>query len=743
MTTKTSHLTVSVLVIFWLSFLIYQGCNQTQLSETNIQESTLVSTFIGDKKCKTCHQEEYSDWLGSHHEKAMLHATDTSVLADFNNTTFETNGYTSTFFKKGDEFYVKIKVPLDTDEEFKIAYTFGWSPLQQYLIEFPDGKLQAFHIAWNTEKNQWFDLYPNDNFEKGDWMHWSRGSMTWNKMCADCHSTNLQKNYSEETGVYATSWTGINVSCEACHGPGSAHADYIDSKEYQKGAFSYIKQVSTDPSITQIESCAPCHSRRSALGSDDLYSGRFLDHYTPDLLRSNLYHPDGQILEEDYVYGSFLQSKMYQNGVKCTDCHNPHTSELKQKGNALCTNCHTQVYNRIEHTFHPEGTESSLCISCHMPGRTYMGNDFRRDHSFRVPRPDQSVLYDTPNACVQCHLDKTNDWASSAIARWYGPNRAYHYSDILIKRNEPNSGAEFISLAKDLREPGIVRATAIDHLANIPTGDAYQAVLLALNDHDALVRVAALQNLIQLPKEDRIRFSSPLLGDPIRSVRVTAALVLGELKLTDIPIRYQDVYAKAYDELMTKLKHNIDFSTGQLQMAQLYDRKGETEKAIQAYQLTLVKDSLLQGVRINLARLYSLNGKNEDAIQVLEDALKINSQNPQALYSLGLVYAEENRENDAALIFARAAKVSPLDLRIYYNWGLILHQMTRSDEAIDVFRKALSINTNADDIRYALITVLMAIDKKDFALKEARILESKYPQNREIAAMVKQLEGTD
>ncbi len=738
MSISAKHITVVFFVFSWFSFLIYQGCKSEQSDEIYINKDE--SSFVGSDACKSCHQVEYNDWIGSHHEKAMMHATDSTVLGDFNNVSFESKDITTTFYKKGNEYRIKTQKLSDV-REYKITHTFGWEPLQQYLVEFPDGKLQAFHIAWDTGEKRWYDLYPDDDFDSEDWMHWTKGSMTWNKMCADCHSTNLQKNYSSETGHYSTSWSQINVSCESCHGAGEAHVNLAKSKNYQSGINpSLIRQVSSDPAIVQIENCAPCHSRRSSLGTGDLFNGRFLDHYTPDILRTNLYFPDGQILEEDYVYGSFVQSKMFQNGVKCTDCHNPHTAELKRSGNSLCTSCHTESYNRPEHTFHPEETESSLCISCHMPGRTYMGNDFRRDHSFRVPRPDQSINFGTPNACIGCHDDKSNEWASKAIEQWYGLERSPHFSDILVHGPDPDATNELIALAKDLSEPGIARATAVDFLANIPSETAYQSVLLALKDRDALVRVSALQNLIQLQKEDRIQFAAPLLNDPIRSVRVAAALVLADLSITEIPIRYQENFSMAYEELMTKLNHNIDFSSGQMQMAQLYDRKGNAEQAILAYRKTLTMDSLMPGVRINLARLYSMESKTDEAVDVLQTAVAINPENVHALYALGLILAEVGRGEEAILYFTRAAEIVPGDLRIYYNWGLMLHQLSKSEEAVDVFRNALSINSNADDIRYAMITVLISMGNKQKALEEAKILANKYPQNREIAAMVQQLE---
>ncbi len=729
---------VLLLAVFWSSFLIYQSC--TPSSDTGSNAESVTSSFVGNNACKSCHQSEFNQWSDSHHANAMSHASDSTVLGDFSQVTFESNGILTTFITKEEAYYALVE-----DEEgiteYKITYTFGWEPLQQYLVEFPDGRLQAFHIAWDTEKNSWFEINTNANLDKNDWMHWTNGSMTWNKMCAECHSTNLEKNYLQESESYKTTWSEINVSCESCHGPGETHVLKAETGEFQSGKPKYLTQLVSDPSIVQVESCAPCHSRRSSLGSTDMYEGRFLDHYTPDILRTNIYFPDGQILEEDYVYGSFVQSKMFQNGVKCTDCHNPHTAELKREGNLLCTSCHTEKYNSAKHTFHPAGTESGQCISCHMTGRTYMGNDFRRDHSFRIPRPDQSVSYNTPNACTGCHTDKTDAWAKDAIINWYGPEREFHFSDVLVKGFDHNSANELITLINSLEVPGIARATAVDYLAIIPTEQAYQSVLLALNDRDALVRTTALQSLIQLPKEDRIQFSSPLLGDPVRSVRVTSALILADVDTTELPIRYHEEFKKASFELKAKLDINRDFSSGQLQLAQVHDRRGEIDLAIESYQKALKMDSLLPGVRINLARLYSINANSLKAIQVLEQELKIFPDNANAMYSLGLVLAEEERSDDALVYFSQAAQLQPQNMRIPYNWGLVLNQLGRGQEAILILENALNYDSQADDIRYALVTIYISEGDNLNALKQATILSQKYPQNAEIAGMVRQLKA--
>ncbi|MHC5068318.1 MAG: ammonia-forming cytochrome c nitrite reductase subunit c552, partial [Planctomycetota bacterium] len=172
----------------------------------------------------------------------------------------------------------------------------------------------------------------------------------------------------------------------------------------------------------QVDSCARCHARRGQI-HDDAYTfgDDFLDHHHPSLMISPLYHPDGQILDEDYVYGSFLQSAMYHAGVTCADCHDVHSTRTHVEGNALCARCHLpSTYDTPEHHFHPTDSTGASCADCHMPETVYMGVDWRRDHSMRVPRPDLSLRHGTPNACTTCHSDQDDAWASEHFRKWYG-----------------------------------------------------------------------------------------------------------------------------------------------------------------------------------------------------------------------------------------------------------------------------------------------------------------------------------
>ena len=184
------------------------------------ETGTPSASYIGSEACAGCHSAEAASWKGSQHAGAMAKASDRTVLGRFEQTTFTYAGITSTFHKRDGRFYVRTDGGDGKLTDFEVGYTFGLYPLQQYLIPMPGGRLQALSIAWDARPKaaggqRWFHLYPNQPMPHTDPLHWTRHNQNWNYMCADCHSTNLRANYDLQSDCYATTWSEINVSCEA------------------------------------------------------------------------------------------------------------------------------------------------------------------------------------------------------------------------------------------------------------------------------------------------------------------------------------------------------------------------------------------------------------------------------------------------------------------------------------------------------------------------------------------------
>ncbi|HYQ70706.1 MAG TPA: multiheme c-type cytochrome, partial [Gammaproteobacteria bacterium] len=608
--------------------------------------SAQAADYIGGGACRDCHATEFSKWQGSHHDLAMQPASETTVLGDFDNASLTHFGVTTNFFRKDDKFMVRTEGPDGKQQAYEIAFTFGVAPLQQYLVGFPDGRMQALSLAWDSRpENQggqrWFHLYPDEQIAHDDELHWTRPGQNWNSRCAECHSTHLEKNYDPDTRTFATTWSDIDVACEACHGPGSDHViwaghkpgweKFVDDKglvvalDEREGVDWKIDPETGNPvrsevlgSEREIEVCAPCHARRSPITSGYVHGEPLLDHYIPQRLEAGMYYPDGQIDDEVYVYGSFLQSKMYHAGVTCSDCHEPHSLTLRAPGNGVCLQCHqAQKYDRPEHHFHPQASAGASCAECHMPPKTYMVVDPRHDHSMRIPRPDQSLQFGTPNACNNCHADKDAVWADRQVKDWYGhvPDGYQSYAQGLYaaRQGAASAGATLAGLVRDTDTPDIARATAIAAIRPYLSADTIDVLPLALSDPDPGVRTAAVGILEQTPLNFRVKLAFPMLEDPVRAVRIEAARVLAGAPPGELSATQRASLESALQEYVMSQQASAERPEAQTNLGNLYAKQENTELAVAAYQTAIDIEPAYIPAYVNLADLYRTLGKEKAA----------------------------------------------------------------------------------------------------------------------------------
>ncbi|HEY6504294.1 MAG TPA: tetratricopeptide repeat protein [Chitinophagaceae bacterium] len=732
----------AMLFFVFAGTVILQRCSPKEAKDS--PEQTGKNDFAGDQACKSCHANEYNEWLQSHHFMAMQPPNDSTVKGDFSDAVFTSDGVTSRFFKKDGKYFINTQGDDGRNHDYEVKYTFGFTPLQQYLVEFPGGRMQVPRVSWDVNQKKWFHQYPGQKISSRDWLHWTGGAQNWNTMCASCHSTNLQKNYNTEADSYNTTYSVINVSCESCHGAGKLHIDFVNSSDYKNGKKipgSYLQLDKGSEQLAQINTCAPCHARKSDISASVVQSGEILDNYIPELPTTEHFHADGQVNDEDYIYTSFLQSKMFRRNVKCSNCHNPHSGKLLFATNQLCSQCHAKTYDDPSHTFHPVGLTASECKSCHMPGKVYMGNDLRHDHSFRVPRPDLSVKYGTPNACTNCHTNKTDQWAADAVTKWYGPARKYHFADDLIpgSRTDGGSEAHLTKLLGDTAVPGIVKATAAHYLGSIPTQGSLQALLLCLSDNDAQIRYRALRSLSNFPAANWRADAGILLSDKVRSVRIAAADLYTTLPAQEIPGQYVQAFSSARNELQNYLAYQADFSVGNLMIADHYLRMQDYYNAEKFYLRGLKKDSLMNYARLNLSTVYNALKKNDQALQVLETAAKIDPKNDRIFYNMALLYNEMSNKAGAEKSFAKAVELKSQNPRVYYNYGLLLNESKKFKEAETVLQKGIVIDPSSPDLYYALTFVYIQSNDRTKARQAGIKLKQLDPNNPDYLQLFKNL----
>ncbi len=716
-------------------------------------------TYVGRSSCVECHAAEVQQWTGSDHDLAMDVANDETVVADFGDVEFTHHGITSRMYRDGSKFMVRTEGPDGEMTDFEVKYVLGIRPLQQYMVEFdrPAGmpeheiaRLQVLRISWDTVKSEWFYLPPPDVPEKldsQDVLHWTGMGQCWNNMCAYCHSTDLQKNFDVKTLTYHTTFSEIDVSCEACHGPASLHVELVRQDSWfwdRKRGYGLAKLQTTD-TRPQIESCAPCHSRRSVHAPHFRPGDQFYDYFNNELLAPETYYSDGQILDEDYVFGSFIQSKMYHNDIRCTDCHNPHTAKLKQDGNKVCTACHQHAaakYDTPAHHFHKSDSTGASCAECHMPETTYMEVDPRRDHSIRIPRPDVSLAIGTPNACTRCHLTdaeisdekrsklkqyhdwiraaregdeeigaelkRIDTWMLESMQQWYKKEsfgESFAYALEAGRQRAADAETGLAEVAQDRKLSGIVRATAIQQRGRLMSVSSFRPEIDALQDEDPQVRAAAVsrfydrippthleyldsrqQQQLTESLQPIVRPLVPLLNDPRRIVRAEAARVLARLPSQLIASllngHQRGQLDQALEDYIAGVLETNDRGGAHMELGVLYETMGRYAAAEDAYRTAMRVEPLMTGPRSNLAALLD----RSVALQLQRD----RGAEPTETVLRQQQEATRLRREELELL-ARDVSLLPTNAALQYRYGLSLYLHQESEAAEKASEKSLRV----------------------------------------------------
>jgi tetratricopeptide (TPR) repeat protein len=731
-----------------------------------------AATHVGGAVCAGCHASEQEAWQGSQHDRAMAEATEATVLGNFANAKFTHAGVTSTFFRRDGRFFVNTDGPDGKLADFEIRYTFGVEPLQQYLVKLPGGRLQALGIAWDARPakeggQRWFHLYPDRRLKAGDPLHWTGIDQVWNYQCADCHSTNLRKNYDEKSNSYDTKWSDIDVGCEACHGPGSNHVAWARKEggwrrdEAGKGltvqlderrGVSWAIDAATGNAVRsaprrsshEIETCARCHARRGQF-TDAWHAGQpFADGYRASLLEPGLYYHDGQQRDEVYNYGSFLASRMHAMGVTCSDCHDPHTGRPRAPGNAVCAQCHAPAkYDATAHHHHSPGSKGAQCAACHMPTTTYMVVDPRHDHSFRIPRPDRSVSLGTPNACNQCHQDRKPDWAAAAVKRWYPQPKpgfqTFAEAFAAADRGAPGAQRALIAVVEDGGQSGLVRASAVRRLARYLGPATLPTVRNALGDREPLVRAAAVSALEGVEPALRAQLLPPLLDDPVREVRMEAARSLAGGPEERLPAADRARLAAALDEYVAAERFNADRPEGRANLGNLHATRGRYDEAAAAYRAALALDPTFTQAALNLADVQRSRGAEDEAEKTLREALKRDPRSAPAHLALGLSLTRQKRAGEALKELAEAARLAPENARFTYVYAVALNDAGKAAQARRELEGALKRQPYDREVLLALALFERDAGDRARAVGYARRLAELEPDNAQLRQLLQEL----
>ncbi len=727
----------------------------------------LVATqprFVGGQVCAECHMNEYNDWKGSHHDHAMDLANDSTVLGDFSDRTLESQGRTYRMYRQDGKFFMTADGEDGQMHDFEVKYVFGYTPLQNYLVEFDRGRVQTLPVTWNTVDKNWYHMadstYNEEIIDHTNWLHWTNQAQNWNGMCAECHSTNLVKGYNPETDSYKTTWSEIDVNCEACHGPGSDHVEWAQLPKYSQADFqNFGLQVKTSgiDNTQYVDLCLRCHSRKSSLGDIEYASGNPYNHSVPNLPDEPEWFVDGQIRDEVYVYASFLQSKMYERGIKCNDCHNVHSGKRLFDGNQLCLQCHQKdIYDTYNHHRHKSKGEAGKavvsesgvvfgvgsgteCVNCHMHGRYYMGVDYRNDHSFRIPRPDLSIKNGTPNACNQCHTDKSNEWSDRYVTEWFGSQRRYHYAQAFegAKDGKPSAAVELKEIVGNELYPPNIRNLALLDLGTYFPDSLGVVVDTYLSHLNPSFRLAAMRTL-QQPNQQNIDRLLSKLTDDTKAVRVAAVQNLVQIGSENIPAKYKASYNIALEEYRQVLFFNADFPTGKINLANFYYYQKQYPQAETYFKAALEQDQELFFVNLNLAYLYNQTGQNDRAEQCFKTYLKKEPNDAHAWYSLGLLLSELRKYDESLETLIQASKADPDYPRVNHNIAM-MYDFKQDKANAEIYLKKEIAAVDDLNSRLELLQFYLKNNDKQKALNLAESILKLYPDTEDVKQVMQRL----
>lgn len=624
--------------------------------------------YVGAKPCGKCHAGIQREWAETLHSKTMQPATIQSVKANFALGKVVLRGSTYLLQHRGESYYITESDLTGKPWERRVNYTLGDRRFQHYLVTLPDGRILVVPPTWDILRKRWEWSLDIGNPEEGT----GDPILLWNKGCYSCHVSQGKKNFDLENLRYHTTWLDFGANCETCHGPGDEHiAKATEAKVLDTEARTRTKRAIVNPARVDASRstaiCAQCHSLR------DIYAGNFkagdnyYDFFTPVMEyrlppEDSSYWADGrprQLANE--AFGLWESQCFLKGNATCVSCHShPHTVDVKQdsglrpKNNALCTGCHAETAANVPaHTHHAASSVGSSCVECHMPAVVASLKTRMRDHSISIPVPENTIRHNIPNACNACHRDKDAAWAVRQMNAWYGlesRQKAVRCADAFTQARlgDPAAVPKLLEVLSDPSGGPLIRANATGYLGNFP-GDpsAYRAVLHSFTDADALVRAtaAAAINPTAAQRETVATELVGLLKDPVRTVRMSAAIAMVSMSVRPFPGEDGEQYERGKELYRARAELNSDDAQQQLAAGKFFFLSGDMARAVDAFRATLKLDPSVPA-QYYLGRSMAEKGDYSSARQVLTAIPRDDQQYQAAKRLLAEIDAKDSAHSE-------------------------------------------------------------------------------------------------
>jgi predicted CXXCH cytochrome family protein len=591
---------------------------------------------LGAAGCGQCHAERYAAWTSGRHSRMIQPARAETALGDFSRSRLTLNGRPYALRAARGQLFITESSFSGRPVEHRVEYTLGNRRIQHYLTTIDRGRIVVLPPTWDVQRREWFDSRDIIRPDEQD----DNPVQQWNKHCVGCHVSRQDNHYSPAAGTYATTWVDFGTSCERCHGNGEAHmASARGDAAARAGAI--VRPTALDPRHSSMI-CAQCHSLRDAVAPGFRAGGDYYDYfvpkleYTPRKEQDPVYWADGRPRRFSNDAIGLWQSQCFvKGGATCVTCHDAHMPdvdrhpELAPGNNALCTRCHQALAaDPGAHTHHAASSAGSSCVDCHMPREVLSIKAKIRDHSMSLPAPENTVALGIPNACTDCHADKSAAWAADAVARWWPANRRARAVErarvfAAARAAEPAALDGLLTIAADRDEGPLTRANALGYLRRYDDPRAGAALVAALDAEDPVLRTVAASSLVQpaaIPALWRA------LGDSHRAVRLSAlvSLVNGAMQ------------PPAPADRARFARVSAEFA----EQARMHEDDAQTQA--------------------DLGLVLLLNGDLARADEALRISRRLDAKPARPIFLLGLVRLGQQRTGEARALFEQVPASDPL-----------------------------------------------------------------------------------
>jgi tetratricopeptide (TPR) repeat protein len=700
--------------------------------------------FTGSESCRECHENFYQLWEPSYHGQAMM-PVDSAFIAKHKLPNSEPINV------EGNQFSVEFKdstmmmYERNGDEllnTYKILWAMGGHNVYCFLTPLEKGKLQNIPLAFDANRKQWFN-YPeagirhfNDEYPDDEALPWRDAMFTFNTGCYSCHISQLSTNFELETETYHTTWREPGINCETCHGPASEHIRIF--RNLKEGEEPEDIGLIVTTHFTQEQhnaSCSPCHAKMSPITPSYMPGDKYFDNYNLTTLEDRDFYPDGRDLGENYTLTGWMMNPCIQESeLHCVTCHTSSGRDRnKDNPNNSCTQCHSDIAaDMVAHTMHkPE--DGLTCLSCHTPKREFVGHFLRSDHSFRPPMPEATIKFGSPNACNQCHNDKTPEWANKIVkAR---PNGNYQEETLkwaqLIKEardSEWKNVDKMFDFIDNSSTNEVVTNSFIRLLGNYPGEDKTEVLLRALNHSSELVRSSAAYGLQGYFSDEVKTALLEACQDEIRLVRIQAANALTAFPADELTAEQKVIFEKAEKEYVTSMTARLDNWSNHYNLGIYHQNKGNANEALKSYETAarLYPESLMP--LINSSVLYSYLGNNAKAEDNLKKVIELDADNEAANLNLGLLLAEQGRLDEAEKALKTALDANPDEQPVAAkNLSVIVAQRGDLAAAVKYAETAWKARPEDPNYGYTLAYYQLQNGQKEKSIATLQDIIKKYP----------------